>query len=113
VLHHLQAIPVATKNTRNAADPDTDRWWLIYVALVAGGLLSWCCGVNLFEELPIPPMTHNPQQHDHSISQKLLVLVWESAPGTGNRGYLGIHLLCQACADVLVHLREYPGLVSI
>jgi len=56
VLHHLQAIPVATKNTRNAADPDTDRWWLIYVALVAGGLLSWCCGVNLFEELPIPPM---------------------------------------------------------
>jgi len=21
--------------------PNLDRWWLIYVALVAGGLLSW------------------------------------------------------------------------
>jgi hypothetical protein len=34
--------------------PLLDRWWLIYVALVAGGLLSWFCGLNIFSELPIP-----------------------------------------------------------
>ena len=35
--------------------PNLDRWWLIHVALVAGGLLSWFCGLNIFSELPIPP----------------------------------------------------------
>jgi len=37
------------------AFPLVDRWWLIYVGLVAGGLLSWFCGLNLFALLPIPP----------------------------------------------------------
>jgi uncharacterized BrkB/YihY/UPF0761 family membrane protein len=28
--------------------PEIDFWWLIYVAWVVGGLLSWFAGVNLF-----------------------------------------------------------------
>ena len=36
--------------------PNLDRWWLIYVGLAAGGLLSWFCGLNLFALLPIPPV---------------------------------------------------------
>jgi len=36
--------------------PNLDRRWLIYVALVTGGLLSWFCGLNLFALLPIPPV---------------------------------------------------------
>jgi len=36
--------------------PEADRWWLIYVALVSGAALSWFSGLDLFTELPIPPM---------------------------------------------------------
>jgi uncharacterized BrkB/YihY/UPF0761 family membrane protein len=28
--------------------PDLDLWWLIYVAWLVGGGLSYACGVNLF-----------------------------------------------------------------
>lgn len=28
--------------------PEVDFWWLLYIALVTGGLLSWVSEVNLF-----------------------------------------------------------------
>jgi len=28
--------------------PELDRWWLIYVALVVGGLITWLSGLNIF-----------------------------------------------------------------
>jgi hypothetical protein len=31
--------------------PEVDRWWLIYVALVAGGALGWFAQVNIFDGL--------------------------------------------------------------
>jgi len=36
--------------------PFLDRWWLIYVGLAVGGLLSWFCALNLFALPPIPPV---------------------------------------------------------
>ena len=38
------------------AAPFLDRWWLIYVALVFGGLVSWFCKLNIFAELEIPEL---------------------------------------------------------
>jgi hypothetical protein len=31
--------------------PELDRWWLIFVSLVAGAVLGWFSEVNLFEGL--------------------------------------------------------------
>jgi hypothetical protein len=35
--------------------PNLSRWWLMYVALVTGGVMSWFCEANLFagaEDVP-------------------------------------------------------------
>lgn len=29
--------------------PELDLWWLVYVALLTGFIISWFAGVNLFE----------------------------------------------------------------
>lgn len=29
--------------------PEADLWWLLYVALISGFVISWFSGVNLFE----------------------------------------------------------------
>jgi hypothetical protein len=34
--------------------PQVNRWWLIYVALVSGGVLTWFVALNLFEGLMLP-----------------------------------------------------------
>ena len=31
--------------------PGVDLWWMVYVALVTGGLMAWFAGVNVFAEL--------------------------------------------------------------
>jgi hypothetical protein len=36
---------------QEVAVPEVDRWWLIYVALVAGGALGWFAQVNIFDGL--------------------------------------------------------------
>jgi hypothetical protein len=43
LVEHLVGKPM------EVAAPGVDRWWLIYVALVAGGVLSWFSNVNIFE----------------------------------------------------------------
>lgn len=32
--------------------PDLDLWWLVYVALVTGGLIGWFSTLNLFASIP-------------------------------------------------------------
>lgn len=34
--------------------PDLDMWWLFYVALGVGAVLSWYSGLNVFADLAIP-----------------------------------------------------------
>jgi hypothetical protein len=31
--------------------PHIDRWWLIYVALATGGVITWFVGLNIFADL--------------------------------------------------------------
>lgn len=42
IVEHLFGQPLEKKF------PNLNRWWLIYVALISGGLLSWFCGINVF-----------------------------------------------------------------
>jgi hypothetical protein len=45
LVEHLVGKPLET------AAPYFPRWWLIYVSLVAGGMLGWFSQVNAFEDL--------------------------------------------------------------
>ena len=54
-LRHL-CLVLPLDHTSGLRLPLLDRWWLICVALVAGGAPSWFCGLNLFALLPIPPV---------------------------------------------------------
>jgi len=45
LVEHLVGKPM------EVAAPGVDRWWLIYVALVTGGVLGWFAGVNIFDGL--------------------------------------------------------------
>ena len=31
--------------------PQVDRWWLIYVALAVGSIVSWLAGLNIFGDM--------------------------------------------------------------
>jgi hypothetical protein len=45
LVEHLVGKPM------EVALPGVNRWWLIYVALVAGGALGWFAQVNIFDGL--------------------------------------------------------------
>jgi hypothetical protein len=45
LVEHLVGKPM------EVAAPGVDRWWLIYVALVAGVALGWFSGVNIFGDV--------------------------------------------------------------
>ncbi len=36
--------------------PKANFWWLLYLALLTGGLLAWYAGVNLFVEMIPSPL---------------------------------------------------------
>ena len=42
-VEHFIAAPLEKKA------PQVDRWFLIYVVLIAAGIVAWFAGINLFE----------------------------------------------------------------